>query len=168
KLSRYETLLAVDPKRPSAMDNLDAIGADALNSQIITGLRQQYLELTRREAELAARVGRDHLAVVNVRNRAREFRVSIFDEDRRLAEVSRSEFELAKQRQEEIEKQLAKAVVQSRSVNSAELTIKDLEIRAKGLRSLHETFLQRYMGSAQQETFPISETRVVFPASPPP
>ncbi|MCA1467153.1 AAA family ATPase [Bradyrhizobium sp. IC3195] len=167
KLARYETLLAVDPKKPSSMDNLDAVGADALNSQIITGLRQQYLELTRREAELAARVGREHLAVVNVRNRAREFRVSIFDEVRRLAEVSRSEFELAKQRQEEIEKQLSKAVSQSRSVNSAELTIKDLESRAKGLRSLYETFLQRYMGSAQQETFPTSDTRVLFPASPP-
>lgn len=167
KLARYETLLAVDPKRPSSIDNLDAIGTDALNSQIITGLRQQYLELTRREAELAARVGRDHLAVVNIRNRAREFRVSIFDEVRRLAEVSRSEFELAKQRQEEIEKQLSKAVSQSRSVNSAELTIKDLESRAKGLRSLYETFLQRYMGSAQQETFPTSDTRVLFPASPP-
>ena len=28
-------------------------------------------------------------------------------------------------------------------------------------------FLQRYMGSAQQETFPISETRVISPAVPP-
>lgn len=169
KLARYETVLAsFDPKKPSSMTNLDAIGADALNSQIITGLRQQYLELGRREAELAARVGRDHLAVVNVRNRAREFRVSILEEVRRLAEVSRSEFELAKQRQEEIEKQLSKAVSKSRSVNSAELTIKDLESRAKGLRSLHETFLQRYMGSSQQETFPVTEARVLFPASPPP
>lgn len=168
KLARYETLLASDPKNPSSMANLDAIGADALNSQIITGLRQQYLELTRREAELAAKVGRDHLAVVNIRNRVREFRVSIFDEVRRLAEVSRSEFELAKQRQQEIEKQLSKAVSQARSVSSAELTIKDLESRAKGLRALYESFQQRYMGSTQQESFPISETRVLFPASPPP
>lgn len=167
KLARYESLLASDPTKPSSMINLDAVGADATNSQIITGLRQQYLELTRREAELTARVGRDHLAVVNIRNRIREFRVSLLDEVRRLAEVSRSEFELAKQRQEEIEKQLSKAVSQSRSVNSAELTIKDLESRAKGLRSLYETFLQRYMGSAQQETFSISETRVISPASPP-
>lgn len=168
KLARYEALLASDPTKPSSMNNLDAIGADSTNSQIINGLRQQYLELMRREAELSARVGRDHLAVVNIRNRAREFRVSIFDEVKRLAEVSRSEFEFAKQRQQEIEKQLSKAVSQSRSVNSAELTIKELESRAKGLRSLYETFLQRYMGSAQQETFPVSETRVLFPASPPP
>lgn len=167
KLSRYETLLSSNPAKSSSIDNLDAIGADAMNSQIITALRQQYLELTRREAELSARVGRDHLAVVSVRNRMREYRNSIFEEVKRLAEISRSEFEFAKQRQQEIEKQLAKAVSHSQSTNSAELTIKDLEGRAKTLRSLYESFLQRYMGSAQQETFPISETRVIFPASPP-
>jgi len=167
KLTRYENLLGADPAKPSSIDGLDAIGPDAMNSTIITALRQQYLELSRREAELAARVGRDHLAVVNIRNRMREFRNSIFEEVKRLAGISRSEFELAKQRQQEIEKQLAQAVSQSRSTNSAELTIKDLESRAKGLRSLYDTFLQRYVGSTQQETFPITETRVIFPASPP-
>ncbi|WP_407119876.1 Wzz/FepE/Etk N-terminal domain-containing protein [Bradyrhizobium sp. STM 3561] len=168
KLTRYENLLGSDPAKLTSIDGLDAVGPDAMNSSIITALRQQYLEMSRREAELSARVGRDHLAVVNVRNRMREFRISIFEEVKRLAGISQSEFELAKQRQQEIEKQLAQAVSQSRSTNSAELTIKDLESRAKGLRSLYETFLQRYVGSAQQETFPISETRVIFPASPPP
>lgn len=165
KLARYENLLKTDPAKPSSVGNLDAIGTDATSSQIITSLRQQYLELARREAELSARVGRDHLAVVNIRNRMREFRNSLLDEVRRLAEVSRSESELAKQRQQEIEQQLTVAVSHSRVTNSAELTIRDLESRAKSLRSLYETFLQHYMGSAQQETFPISETRVIFPAS---
>ncbi|WP_027573963.1 AAA family ATPase [Bradyrhizobium sp. WSM1743] len=165
KLSRYETLLDTDPAKPSSIANLDAIGSDAMNSPIITTLRQQYLELARRESELTARVGRDHLAVVNIRNRLREFRASILDEVKRLSEISRSEAELAKQRQQEIEKQLSAVVSQSRLTNSAELTIKDLESRAKSLRSLYDTFLQQYMGSTQQETFPISETRVIFPAS---
>lgn len=165
KLSRYETLLSSDPAKPTSLGSLDAIGTDAMNSSIITSLRQQYLELTRREAELSARVGRDHLAVVNIRNRMREFRTSIFEEVRRIAEISRSEFELAKQRQQEIEKQLSVAIAQSRLTNSAELTIRDLESRAKSLRGLHETFLQQYMGATQQETFPVSETRVISPAS---
>lgn len=167
KLTRYESLLSSDPARQAPLGGLDGIGTDATNSTILTNLRQQYLELARREAELAGRVGRDHLAVVNIRNRMREYRTSMFDEVRRLAEISRSEAELAKQRQQEIEKQLAEAVSKSQSVNSAELTIRDLESRAKGLRSLYESFLQRYMGSTQQETFPISEARVIFGASPP-
>lgn len=164
KLAGYEHALSSDPKL-SSISPLDAIGPDAMNSQIITSLRQQYLELARREAELSARVGRDHLAVVNIRNRMREFRNSMLEEVRRLAEVSRGEVQLAKQRQHEIEQQLSVAVSQSRLTNSAELTIRDLESRAKSLRALYDTFLQQYMGSAQQETFPISETRIIFPAS---
>jgi capsular exopolysaccharide synthesis family protein len=97
----------------------------------------------------------------------RELRSSIFEEVRRLAENSRSDLEVAKQRQQQIEKQLAEAVVQSRTTNSAELTIKELENRAKGLRSLSDMFQQRYIGSKQQETFPISETRIIQPAAPP-
>ncbi|RXG91450.1 AAA family ATPase [Bradyrhizobium vignae] len=165
KLAGYEHVLNSDPTKLSSIGTLDAIGPDAMSSQIITSLRQQYLELARREAELSARVGRDHLAVVNVRNRMREFRNSMLEEVRRLAEVSRSEVQLAKQRQQEIEQQLSAAVSQSRLTNSAELTIRDLESRAKSLRGLYDTFLQQYMGSTQQETFPISETRIIFPAS---
>jgi len=74
---------------------------------------------------------------------------------------------VAKQRQEEIEKQLALAVSQSRTTNSAEPAMRELETSAKGYRSLYETFLQRYMGSVQQESFPISEARVISPAAPP-
>ena len=97
----------------------------------------------------------------------RDLRSSIFEEVRRLAETSRSDIEVAKQRQQQIEKQLAEAVRQSRTTNAAELTIRELDSRAKGLRSLSDMFQQRYMGSKQQETFPISETRVIQPASPP-
>ena len=55
----------------------------------------------------------------------------------------------------------------SRTTNSAEVTLRELESKAKGYRTLYETFLNRYMGSAQQESFPISEARVVYPAFPP-
>lgn len=165
KLKRYETILRSNSTAPSATNLPEALSADTLQSQIINTLRQQYLELARRETEWSARYGRDHIAVVNLRGRVRDLRTSILEEVRRLAETSRNDFEAAQQRQQELEKQLADAISQSRLTNSAELAIRDLESRAKSLRALYETFLQHYMGSAQQETFPISETRVIFPAS---
>ena len=97
----------------------------------------------------------------------RDLRTSILDEVRRLAEASKSDYEAAKQRQEDVEKQLAQAVSQSRTANSAESTLRELETNAKGYRSLYESFLQRYMGAVQQESFPITEARVISPASPP-
>ena len=164
RLNQYEAILRTNPANLSSMGTLDAVGSDVTSNSIINGLRQQYLELTRRENEYSARFGPNHQAVLTLRNRMRELRSSIFEEVRRLAENSRTDLEVAKQRQQQIEKQLAEAVVQSRTTNSAELTIKELENRAKGLRSLSDMFQQRYIGSKQQETFPISETRVIQPA----
>lgn len=167
RLNQYEAILRTNPANLPAMGTLDAVGSDVTSNPIINGLRQQYLELTRRENEYSARFGPNHQAVLTLRNRMRDLRSSIFEEVRRLAENSRTDLEVAKQRQQQIERQLAEAVAQSRTTNSAEITIKELENRAKGLRSLSDMFQQRYIGSKQQETFPIAETRVIQAASPP-
>lgn len=168
KLNRYEAILRANSENSDSIGTLDAGGSDALASPIINNLRQEYLELVRRESEWSAKFGHNHLSVVNLRARMQDLRASILEEVKRLVENSRTEFEVAKQRQQEIERQLADAVSQARSTSSAELTIRDLESRAKELRSLYETFLQRYMSSVQQESFPISEARVIYPAVPPP
>lgn len=167
RLNRFQAILRSDNETNAGSANLDAAVSDTLSSPIITNLRQQYLEQVRREAELSARVGRDHLAVVNLRARIREIRTSILQEVRRLAEATRNDYEAVKQRQQEIERQLATAVEQVRTVNSAESTLRELETNAKGYRSLYENLLQRYMGAVQQESLPITEARVISPAAAP-
>jgi exopolysaccharide transport family protein len=168
RLNRFQTALrSSDADVDSTNASLDASVSDTLNSTIINALRQQYLEYSRREAEWSSRFGRDHLAVVNIRSRMRDIRKSTIEEVRRLSETAKSDYEVAKQREGEIEKQLAQAVSQSRTTNSAESTMRELETSAKSYRSLYENFLQRYMGAVQQETFPITEARVISSASPP-
>jgi len=136
RLNRFETILASNPDSDSvSIGNLDAVSlsiSDPQNNQIINILRQQYIESARREYEYSARYGSDHLAAVNLRTTMKGIRRSILDEVRRGAEISKSEFEMAKQRQQEIEKQLARAVSQSRNASSAELSIRELETSAKG------------------------------------
>jgi succinoglycan biosynthesis transport protein ExoP len=167
RLNRYEMILRTTSPDSSSIGALDSAGPDALTSPIIINLRQQYLEASRRESEWSAKFGQNHQAVVNQRTKMRDLRASILEEVRRLAEASRNELEVAKQRQQQIEAQLNEAVSQSRSTNTAELTIRELQSRAKELRSLYETFLQRYTASLQQDNFPVSETRIIYPASPP-
>jgi len=168
RLNRYEAVLhsnsaAVKLSNP----DLDAPVSDSLNNQIINNLRQQYLEYARRESEWSARYGRNHLAVVNLRTKMKDIRTSIAAELRRLAETSRNDYETARQRENAIEKQLANAVSQSQVTNSSELTMRDLEMNAKSYRSLFDSFLQQYMQSIQQQSFPIGDARVISPASPP-
>ena len=65
--------------------------SDELASTILTNLRQQYLDLSRREAEWTIKYGRDHAAVVELRNRLLNLRKSQFDEIQRIAEVFKSD-----------------------------------------------------------------------------
>ena len=179
RLNRFKTIVATDSYSAST-GNLDAVSiaddvverailsiSDPQNNQIINNLRQQYLEYAMREREYSARYGSDHFVVINFRATMKGIRQSILDELRRLAEISKSDFSVAKEQQQEIEKQLAQAISQSRNTSSAELSIRELENSAKGYRSLYESFLQSYMGSLQKESFTISEARVISPAAPP-
>jgi len=163
RLNRIQAVLNLGPD--NADINVIAGVISDSNSSIATGLRQQYLEMARRESDWSARYGKDHIAVVNLRNRMREIRQSMFDELRRSAEVVKNDYEAAKQRQEEIEKQLANTIGQSHASNQAQVTLRGLESTADGYNGLYESFLKNYMEGAQQASFPISDARVISPAS---
>ena len=59
-----------------------------------------------------------------------EIRGSLFDELRQAAATAKNDYEIAKQRQEEIEKQLADIVAQSRATSQAQVTFSGLESAA--------------------------------------
>ena len=134
---------------------------------MISKLRSQYLELARREADWTPRYGANHLAVVNVRNQMRELQNSLRNELERIAETYRSDFEIAQQHEDSVQKQLDQAVSQSHVTNEAQVALRELESNAQTYRALYDNFLQRYMESVQQQSFPITEARVITAATPP-
>jgi succinoglycan biosynthesis transport protein ExoP len=145
----------------------DATVTDTLASPVVTKLRTQYLDLANREADWSVRYGPDHIAVRNLQGQMREIRNAIADELRRLAETYKSEYEIAKQREEAIQAQLAQVVSQAQLDNQAQVTLRELESAATTARQLYETLLQRYMESIQQQSFPVSEARIIAQASGP-
>ena len=78
--------------------------ADTLSNPIVTQLRTRYLELVNREANWSRKYGANHLAVVNLRNQIRDVRGSILDELKRLRESYLSNYEIAKQQAQDLEK----------------------------------------------------------------
>src|SRR5262249_35495048 len=95
----------------------------------------------------------------------RDLRASTFDELRRIVETLKSDYAIANQRQVEIQKQLDQVISQSQTANKAQVTLRELESTANSYHSLYESFLQRYMGGVQQDSFPIAESRLVSLAS---
>ena len=141
--------------------------ADTLRNDVISKLRSQYLELARREADWTPRYGANHLAVVNVRNQMGELQKSIRDELQRIAETYKSDYAIAKQNQDSVQRQLDQAVSQSQVTNEAQVALRELESNAQTYRALYDNFLQRYMESVQQQSFPITDARVITAATRP-
>jgi polysaccharide biosynthesis transport protein len=170
RLNRLESIIRNWNSHETNVDETvsEEIIAAALGLQgsIINNLlRQQYLDLSRREAEFSAKYGRNHGAAVNLRDRLRDLRTSILDELRRIGAASRSDYVIAKQREAEIEKRMNQVISQSEAANKAQVTLRELESNAKTYHSLYESFLQRYTGGVQQDSFPVAEARLVSLAS---
>jgi succinoglycan biosynthesis transport protein ExoP len=163
RLTRIESVIRAD--NPNA--TVDATVSDALNSPIITKLRQQYLELVGRQSEWSVRYGANHQAVVQLRNQIRETRDSIFQELRRLAETYKSDYEIAKQHENKIEQDLSKVTQQSQLTNQAQVTLRELEGSAQSYRTLYDNFLRQHTESVEQQSFPITEARVISEAATP-
>src|SRR6516162_7678415 len=161
KLDRIDEILR------SGVEVPDATVTDSLSNEVINKLRSQYLDFSRKAAEYSAKYGSSHLAVANLRSQMRETRKVIFDELGRIAQTYRSDYEIAKARDESISKSLADIVSVSQTANQAQISLRELESSAQTYRALHDNFLQRYMESVQQQSFPITEARLITTATPP-
>jgi succinoglycan biosynthesis transport protein ExoP len=159
RLDRIEQIMKSDVR--------DATVTDTLRSDVVSKLRSQYLEIANREADLSARYGASHMAAVNLRNQMREIAKSIAAELGRIAETYKSDYEIAKQREGEAQRALDDAVIRSQIGGQAQVQLKELESNSQTYRSLYETFLQRYTESIQQQSFPITEARVISTAGRP-
>ena len=145
----------------------DTTVADALNNPVITQLRTKYFDSVNREAMYARKYGANHLAVVNLRDQIRDLRASILEELKRLREGYLSNYEIAKQEEQELEKRLAETVSRSQSINQAQVPLRELESSAQNYRTTYDDFRQRYTESLQQQSFPISDAHILTSASPP-
>jgi polysaccharide biosynthesis transport protein len=151
----------------SVLRSPDPAVADALKNDVINKLRSEFLELSNREAVYSARLGHGHLLVINLRNQMFEIRRSIMDELKRIAETFKSDYEIAVAREQSIGRSLAEAVSQYQTTNQAQVSLKDLDSTAQTFRALHDNFVQRYMESIQQQSFPFTEARVITHATRP-
>lgn len=145
----------------------DATVADTLHSDVINRLRNNYLDIAAKEAIWSARYGNGHLAAVNLRTQMAELRRSILDELGRIAQGYKSDYEIAKSRVDALEKTLGGLVANSQVTNRDRLGLRDLESSAQVYHTLYDNFLQRYMEVIQQQSFPITESRVISAAAPP-
>jgi succinoglycan biosynthesis transport protein ExoP len=169
--ARLDRISEITKHDVTEIDNVlkapDPAVADVLHNEVISKLRSEFLDTANREAVYETRLGRNHLVVVNLRNQMFEIRKSIFDELKRIEETYKSDYQIALAREQSVQKSLAEVVAQSQNTNQAQIALKDLDSKAQTFRAIHDNFVQRYMESLQQQSFPYTEARVISRASRP-
>ena len=153
-------------KSPAPGEALGTV-TDTLKNEVITRLRQRYLDDSERVAKFSAMMGPNHLAVVNLKNEMALLQASMVDELQRIAQTYKSDYEIAKAREDSTRAALGKQIQEAGASGQAQVDLKELESASQTYHTIFENFLQKYTEAVQQQSFPISDARVITPASRP-
>ena len=156
RLDRIEGITESDLTQPTV--------SDAINNTVIVRLRAQYLDLAAQHADIAGRWGATHQAAINLANRMNELRKSIADEVKRISDAYRSDYEIAKSREKSLEADLNSLVKQAGNTSQAEVKLRNLESTADTYRTTYNSFLEKLQQATQQQTFPITDARIISTA----
>ncbi len=165
KLERITSVLESEGGAPTGLP--DPAVADQLNNPVILKHRQSFLDTQKREAEYAARYGKNHQATVNLRTDMAGYQKAIWEEVRRIAETYKSEVEIARSREQSIEQRVTELFQQSGTNRHAQVQLRELETAATTYRTIYDNFLNRYTQVVQQQSFPATEARVITEATAP-
>ncbi|MGX5667718.1 polysaccharide biosynthesis tyrosine autokinase [Rhizobium daejeonense] len=157
KLQRIEQIIA--------SGQTDAIVSDVLDSSISNELRTKYLNASKLEAQISAKLGPRHVQAVRLRAEMDEYKRLMFDELNRIAQGYRSEVDVAEAREKTLAASVAEATGVSATANETMVQLRELEREAETYRNLYQTFLQRYQEAVQQQSFPLTDARIISRAS---
>jgi succinoglycan biosynthesis transport protein ExoP len=162
RLERVEQVL----KSPTPGEALGTV-SDTLHDDVITRLRQRYLDDREHVAQWTPVYGPNHLAVIRLRNEMAELQNSIVDELQRIAQTYKSDYEIAKAREDSLRASLGKQIQEAGASGQAQVELKELQATSQTYHSIFGNFLEKYTEAVQQQTFPISDARVISAATPP-
>jgi succinoglycan biosynthesis transport protein ExoP len=113
----------------------------APDNDLVKKLRGELMDLSTRANDIEKLVGKDHLAVVKIRNRMDDVRQAIANEQKRIAGSFGKEYQLARARYDELSAAVAQTV-SSEGVNSnKQAQLRELETTADSLRMLYNRMM---------------------------
>lgn len=170
------TARAVAAEARARQDQISAIlksggGAEmlpeAIRSPLIQRLREQHSQLSGRAAALEAQLQPRHPVMVDARSQVAEVKAQINAELKRIAISSKSEYNIAKAREDELSKRIDSAKSDVSASNTALIRVRALEQEAAANRKVLETYLERAKETRQQEVVTTPDARVISPPTVP-
>ena len=141
--------------------------SDGPQNTVMARLQQQYLDASRREADLTARMGPTHAAVILQHNEVVELRHSIQSELGRLVQTYNGDYQVAQANLTAIQTRLDEQVKAAAQTNIERSELRSLQSSADAYKQIYGNFLERFTQAMQDQSYPITDARVAAPAVPP-
>jgi exopolysaccharide transport family protein len=143
--------------------NLQAI-PDVVRSVVISDLRKQEAEVTRKEADLIARYSEAHPQLVNARAERRDIERNIAAEVGRIIANLKNDYDVALAREQSLQTSLNALTGQDGGDGSIGVKLRELERVNAANKTLFENFLGRAKITQEQSAFEEREARIISPA----
>jgi exopolysaccharide transport family protein len=137
----------------------------ALTSDVIARLRTQYADVAKNLADVSSKYGPQHPLVVNARAQVRETQKLIDQEVQRILDSTRQAYEVAKSREDALQKSLENLTQVSNTSGKDQVHLRELQREADANRTLYESFLARFKETNAQESLDLPDSRVVSNAA---
>jgi uncharacterized protein involved in exopolysaccharide biosynthesis len=160
--ARYEQVLRVQRSGTDA-----GATSEAVQSNTIGRLREQYAAITRQEAQLASELGPKHPYVIDARAQVRNAQQHISEELNRLAEANRNDYERALANENSLANSFDVLKRKAMDTSLAFVKLRELERESEASRLVYESFLSRAREMREQERLDTSNVRILSDAQPP-
>ncbi len=138
---------------------------EAISSDTIARLREQYALAARKEATLSANLLPSHPQLMQAHSEVARLRDLIRDEVKRVADAIKLQYEGAKQRLSTVEQALTASRQEADANDSARVKLRELERDARTTRSVYESFLSRVKEMNEAELIYTPDARIISPAA---
>lgn len=154
--AKYDRLKQIIDSRDYA-----ATVVDSLASPIVGQLRTKYLQASKTNSEITAKVGADHYAADAARKEMAEYSRLIFEELTRMLQSYESDVRISTDKVATIERSVAGMRTLNASDSDAQRRLRSLEQEAATYNGLHNTMLQKFQETAQQQSFPVTDAGIL-------
>lgn len=137
------------------------------DQSITSGLRSRYLDVLKDYNSLMNRLGEEHEQTMRRKVELDQLQELLFEEIKRSEEIVRNEIVVTGRRIEQLEQALQDAEAELGSDRDLLVELRELERKASAVRSLYTSFLQKYQQSLQEQSFTVSNVRILNPAKVP-
>jgi len=144
---------------------LDAV-ADVVTSPLLETLSQQRAELARQRAELSRTLGDRHPQMIGLLAQTEDIERSMRAEVNRTIEATRSEMEVAANRQRSLQSEVERIQQRTALVSAASVNLSQLERTAAAMQLVYDDFLSRFTETTAQIEFQRPDSRIISHAEP--